>query len=300
MYHNTQRRRKIFYLPPPRDQMKKIPLSKAIEGFLIACKGRPLSPHTIDDYDRTMKMFLAHVGDSPITDITITQVSAFLASRSNHVGKKTLLNYHIGLSALWTWAVKAGFAEKHIIRDVEKPKPKKLVIKPFSETDVRALLGSIKNNPDRNRAMILILLDTGARASEICNLRKQDIDLLSKRIRVTGKGDKERDIPFSARTGSALFQHLATNEGNPFEMSRWSMSQYLSRLGKRAGVSDAHPHRFRHTFAITYLRNGGDPYTLQEILGHTTMEMVRKYLEIAQIDLDTAHKRASPVEGWKL
>jgi len=280
--------------------MKKIPLSKAIEGFLITCQGRPLSPHTIDDYSRTLKMFIAHVGDIAINEIQIVQVSAFLASKSNLVSNKTLLNYHIGLSALWTWALKAGFVDKHIIRDVSKPKPRKVVIQPFNDVEVRALLNAIMYDPDRNRALILLLLDTGARASEICNLEKKDIDLAAKRIKVLGKGDKERTLPFSARTGSAIFQHLAMNEGKPFKMSRTGLAQYLRRLGNRAGVKDAHPHRFRHTFAITYLRNGGDPYTLQEILGHSTMEMVRKYLEIAQIDLDTAHKKASPVEGWKL
>ena len=84
------------------------------------------------------------------------------------------------------------------------------------------------------------------------------------------------------------------------EMNRSRLLKILVSLGKRSGVSDVHPHRFRHTFAIQYLRNGGDPYTLQALLGHSSLDLVKVYLRIAQIDIDTAHRRASPVDNWKL
>jgi integrase/recombinase XerD len=65
-------------------------------------------------------------------------------------------------------------------------------------------------------------------------------------------------------------------------------------------VANVHPHRFRHTFATHYLRNGGEPYSLQEILGHATMEMVKKYLQIAKSDLENFHRLASPVVNMRL
>jgi integrase/recombinase XerD len=78
------------------------------------------------------------------------------------------------------------------------------------------------------------------------------------------------------------------------------LQKILRKIGNRGGVSNVHPHRFRHTFAIQYLRNSGDPYTLQALLGHSSLDMVKNYLRIAQIDIDTAHRRASPVDNWRL
>jgi site-specific recombinase XerD len=305
----------------------KITYTQAIGGFELACLARRLSPHTVQDYQNTFRKFAAFLGaDPPLEKITPRQVQEFLAGQP--VSAKTVLNYHTGLSALWTWAVVENITKVHILRGVERPRPETRAIVPFTESDLQALLGSLSTartyrrpgkrpsthrlpNQERNRAMILLLLDTGLRAEELCSLSIHQLDLRNRRVKVFGKGAKERILPFSPSTGSALWRYLSprreesagarlfvTQDGRPLTRSR--LGKQLESIGQRAGVLDVHPHRFRHTFAILYLRNGGDPWSLQAMLGHTTMDMVRKYLAIAQADLEARHQVASPVANWRL
>jgi site-specific recombinase XerD len=309
------------------DTIIDLTFSEAVAGFTLNLKARHLSEHTVADYLNTFRKFADYLKqDLPLSKITHTQIEGFLAAQT--VSKKTCLNYHTGLAALWTWAVKFHYAAEHIVHQVEPPDPEKRVIVPFTEDDVKRILDALVytrtycrpgkrasrhklKDADRNKAIVLLLLDTGMRASEICGLKIADMDLRNYYIKPFGKGDKERIIPFSARTGQAVFKYLVTRKSEPVNnplfvtsqgraMDRGQLLKLLVAAGKRAGVQDTHPHRFRHTFAITYLRNGGDAYTLQRMLGHTSMDMVRTYLDLANTDLQRGHRIASPVDNWKL
>ena len=309
--------------------MNQITFTKAIEGYLLHAHSRRLSPRTIADYTNTFRKFQAHLdADPPLASITLAQIESFFAAMDG-LSKKTLINYHTGLSALWTWATKRGIVAQHIIRMHTPPRPEKTVIETYTEAEVQQLLNACdysqsykrpgkrkcsnrRPTAQRDKAIILTLLDAMLRVTELCQMLRSNTDLKAGKIKVTGKGDKERYVPISSETAAAIWQYLAQRErakpryddrvfltqyGRP--MDKDSVGRVIRRLGQRVNV-EAHPHKFRHTGATEFIRNGGSALELKEILGHSTMTMVLRYVHLAQVDIDEAHRRASPVYNWDL
>ena len=78
------------------------------------------------------------------------------------------------------------------------------------------------------------------------------------------------------------------------------VAEFIHKVARKAGVTNAHPHRLRHTAAVQFLRNGGNVFALQKMLGHSTLDMVRYYVELSQEDVKKVHKTASPADNWGL
>lgn len=302
----------------------------AVEGYWLA-KSRQLSAATMADYNGTFRRFGAWVKGTPVEKVQAKQVNSFLTHLDEELGlaPKTVLNAWIALSSFWTWAEKE-LQFRHIMREVEKPKARSQPMLPYSEEEVRRLLDACgrmrayapasERHVDGRRptalrdiAIMLLLLDTGLRASELCALRLRDYDRRQGRLTVAhGKGDKPR-VVFAGQTAQrALWRYLVSRDerlpNDPLfahgdgrqPLDRNGLRMMIERAGKRAGVPGACAHRFRHTFAVNYLRNGGNIAALQDMLGHSTLEMVRRYARLAEVDLAQMQKRASPADNWRL
>ena len=261
-------------------------LKQVIQGYLLSIGARHLSEHTISDYTNTFNKFMSFVDPAiPFAEITRQQVEAFLASfkikqpgakrEEGAITKKTLLHYHIALSALWTWAVSEEIASTHVLRSVHAPKPEQREIVPFTETEFKLLMSACARskaytrpgkrnithelpNPERSRAILLLMLDTGFRANEVCSITLKQVDQRNNRIQVFGKGALERSVPFSTRTAQALWRYLTTRPDAESDeplfitsqrkpLDRGQLAKFLTKLSRRAGVPNLHPHRFRHT-----------------------------------------------------
>jgi len=282
-------------------------LSNVIDIFIIECKAARYSPHTINDYNVTFKKLLKTVGDIEMHLVEKKDIIDFLASQ-NGISAKTLRNYYANLSALWRWSVKEGHCRENILSQIQPPIAEKKVILPLTKTEIQAIITSAIDSSHslRDRAIVLLLLDTGIRASELCGLKIKDLNQTTKHIVVFGKGRKERQIPISQITFSSIMMCIYSRgkvkKNEPLflsntdkKLTRDIYRNLINRLGNACGVSRVYSHLFRHIYAIQFLRNGGTIYTLQQILGHTTLDMAKRYLAIAQVDIDRDHLLASPI-----
>ncbi len=244
----------------------------------------------------------------------------------------SLQNCHTALKSFYAWAS----AELHIPRvdNVKRPSGESPVIRILSESEVRALLKAAETTTtkatearraytqkratgSRNVALVLLLLDTGLRIGEVARLRIGDVSLQKSGAVIvapfgSGRKSKPRVVYLGVVARRALWRYLAerddsldndaplftTDEGKP--LSRDRLVQLVRRIGARAGVRWCHPHVLRHTFATEFLRNGGNVFALQQALGHSDLATTRRYITLAQGDVESAFRRASPADRWRL
>ena len=161
----------------------------------------------------------------------------------------------------------------------------------------------------RDKALLLLLLDTGLRVGEVNRLKIMDVDLSNGEVHVRPYGSGQKTKPRTVYLGKAarrsMWLYLSRldeprKDESLFRQTTGNIRSLLYRMGERANVQDVYPHRFRHTFAVQFLRNGGDVFTLQRILGHSSLDMVRRYLALADADSAEAHRKASPADRWRL
>ena len=195
---------------------------------------------------------------------------------------------------------------------VPQLKEPQLVLPTFTASQVsRIVTWKPKGQYQRRlHLLVLFLLDTGCRITEALTLRVNEIDFDNLLVTLDGKGRKQRVVPFSFELRKGIFRYLADYSRkadfllfasrNETRLGRRVMLRDVKLLCKRLGFTPPRRtlHAFRHTFAINYLRRGGSVFHLQKVLGHSTLEMTRRYANLATEDLQAIHERVSLL-AWR-
>jgi integrase/recombinase XerC/integrase/recombinase XerD len=310
-------------------------LSELIEYYEVCNRAEGKSPKTISWYSANLKSFRNYLKSRHLPDSLDTIDTKLLREYVLYLMKRTRYNGHPytpaktellssatihghvrTLRAFYNWLVTENLAQSNPANGLKPPKVVRKVVSTLSDEEIRAILNSSGTSPTdaRNQALFMILLDTGLRIGELINLKMEDVHMDEGYLKVLGKGKKERIVPMGNNAQKALQRYLFRFRPKPINpvvqnvflsqssnpLTENSMKLMFTRLAKRSGVCRLHAHLCRHTFATRFLINGGDVFTLQQILGHSTLEMVSRYVNLASSHIAIQHQKYSPLDRINL
>jgi integrase/recombinase XerD len=291
-------------------------LGYAYESFRLRCQAQNLSAGTCEWYAimiRLWNRFLEAQGVTKAKEVTPNVVRAYLEDmRARKQASGYLCRTYGGLRCFFGFLNREGLIPENPFLLVEKPRMEKKLIRPLSKEQIRTLLGGLNQKHFGSHSawtLMVLILDTGLRISEAISLSIDEIDFQGGVLRVMGKGNKERQVPFGTTSKQALWNYIARRGEIPDQrtlfvnrfggkLCRLTMLKKITYLGRRVNIKGVRvsPHTLRHTFAVNYIKNGGDAFSLQRILGHSSLDMVKLYVSLADQDVTTMHRMFSPMD----
>lgn len=304
-----------------------IPISSLVDQYILTCRTEGKTFSTIRGYREKLRRFLGWGEAAELGDFTVEMVRDYISHlQSAHkyeghpfnptqdklLSQAAVRNHVIVLRSFSSWLDRELYTAENVLKRLQVPRAPVKVIEALTDEEIEQLFSSLDVNVDvgcRNAALLMLFLDTGLRSSELLGLQLEDVHLEEQWLKVMGKGQKERIVPFGAKATRLLQRYVtifrpSTMIGNQFfpcvdgsPLGENAVRIMFSRLGERAGVPRLHIHLLRHTFATRYLLNGGDAFSLQQLLGHTTLEMTRKYTDMVALEKAVKRRKPSPMDS---
>jgi len=311
-------------------ESSNLELKSLIQGFILSCQTSGRSSRTVEWYDSFLVRFYHFLNSNGLpTSLDLIEkqhVRAFIHylqtdAKTPYCGKTlspfTIQGYVRSLKSFFSWLVREEYLKSNIMTSIPVPKAPSKIVNTFSSEQLKKLITICQasdNYSCRNLCIILFMLDSGIRVSELVNVNLGDVKMNEGFIKIRiAKGGKERLVPVGSVTLKVLWKYINQSRNKPLTdridrlflnsnglpLTKNGIQQMLRRLGKKAGISGVRcsPHTLRHTFAKNYLLNGGDIFSLQSILGHSSLASVRIYLNLFATDLKKQHQRFSPVDN---
>jgi site-specific recombinase XerD len=319
-----------------RKELMMVSLERAIELYLSTLEAEGKSPRYIDWLKTRLRFFTkfihqAYEDDYKLQDLAVEDGREFLRElmsrdtkfrdhpmHEEQKGKLSIQYIHgcgRAVRSFSTWVYEEGYLEDNVMRRLKLPRLPATQPEPLTEEEIRRVLAACLDSSyecRRNFAVLMLFLDTGIRLGELVHLRLSKIDFPLGEMTVIGKGNKERKVPVGSQAKKALLDYISKERREPLgpqdadrlfltvdgtPMTHTAVAKVFDRVKVRAEVPKLHPHVCRHTFSVRYLVNGGDAFSLQKILRHTSLEMTRKYVNMAFGDVKEKHRQFSPMDN---
>ena len=296
--------------------IREATFDEALQLYKSYCKARGLAERTLATYTSALNQLRASLVNSkePCPLPGREDLRSFTASLLSKGYARTTISIRMrAIRAFGAFLKREGILNANPMDGVAIPKIPISYPEVLSTEEMARLLKAARTptwHGTRNHALIAMFCDTGLRLSELVSLDVDDVDLNALSVRVRrGKGGKERRAyightlaralrrwieirPFAA--GSTAF--YCTTQGRRLDTR--NVARIIERVANKAGLENrrVHPHMLRHSFATHYIQNGGDPFSLQRILGHSDIKTTMIYVNLAGVGLQEAHAKASPVD----
>lgn len=248
-----------------------------------------------------------------ISTNTLREYVVWLRSRAHSItneplAEHTINDYLRALHRFFSWSA-IEYTLPNAMTRIKYPKSKPESPKAIAMDDLRRMFAVCRDDVRgaRDRALLAFLIDTGARASELCGLKFDHIQFAEHRAVVTGKGNKTRAVVFTSRTATLLLEWFAVRLPVPYVFYNLStfealdpasgLRHVLKRIARRAGVTGrVNPHSFRHAFAREYILAGGDLATLAKLMGHNDTSTTTGYYTLfTDREIAAKHEQFSPM-----
>jgi site-specific recombinase XerD len=299
----------------------------ALDAFLTGLRGRNASPGTITEYRRNASRFLEFVAarDVDWRAPHRSAIRAYLAALADdNLAASSVAGRLAAIRSFYRHAMRNGTIDRDPLAGVRAPRRPSRLPRVLSATQAEALVTAPRRLAGRDEALVLrdaalleLLYATGMRISELSTLTMDGLDVARRRLRVIGKGSKERDLLFGQHAARAVASYLAAarpvlasragaaaagsavflnGSGGPLTArgARMVVARWVQRSGGPARTS---PHTLRHSFATHLLEGGADLRVVQELLGHANLQTTQVYTHLSDAALRTAYRGAHPRAG---
>jgi site-specific recombinase XerD len=283
-------------------------------SFVRHLRAENKSPGTIDNYLEAVKqltVFLA-AQDRTVTQARREDLEAFLASLLERWTAGTAVTRYRALRLFYGWLVEEDEIRRNPMTRMKPPAASERPVPVLSDDELRRLLTACAGSSfpcRRDTAIVMLMIDSRARRAEIVGLRVEDVDFDYDVAWVLGKGRRERALPFGRKTAVALDRYLRVRTKHPHTASErlwlgkkgplteFGLNQMIRRRGQQAGIDGLRPHQLRHTFAHSWLAQGGGEVDLMRIAGWKSRVMLQRYgASAADARAREAHRRMSPTD----
>lgn len=263
-----------------------------------ALEGR--SERTCECYRQTVDRFGDYLGRDP-WDATTQECRSFLAFLQPTCSNVSINNNRRNMNSYYAFLEDEDVIDKSPMRKIHHVKEEKHVKKPFSDEELERLNESASSL--KEKAVIAFLSTTACRVGELVGVEIDDVNMQEREVKVFGKGGKERVTFFDAKTKLALENYLETrNDDCPFlfvndnssekhSCTTGSIERLVANVGKRAGVDNAHPHRFRRTVATRAIDRGMPIEQVKELLGHSQIQTTMIYATVSTENVKASHRK---------